>query len=396
MNTQYEKMRFINYMKPILSAGKYTVSATQNVVTPQSDEFHTEESFYVASRAYTLDTDTVFSVSPSENEVGDLSHMIPFITLKRETLPWEYKISDDINGVPVPWVALIVISADEKISESDMTVRELLSSTPPDVYFPEKELLPETVMDKEEDVCHVLDIPKDLYFSIMPGYEDMICLTHARRVNLADTEDNVAAMDGDFSVVMANRFVPSGENEILQSTVHLVSMIGAPREVTPDINFIRLVSLYRFHVFSVCDQSESFGELIESLSKNTGSIGYDQNNEILRRCYLPKKHYTRSGECTYSLYRPPFIPYDNSGRSYGSKHTADGHLIYDPENGVLDVSYAAAFQIGRLISLNSATESKKMTSIRNSRKMMAHQIQLNETLKPIDIPTLLKNIIKDG
>lgn len=395
MNTQYDKMRFINYIKPILRAGGYKVSATQNVETPQSDEFHTEENFYVASRAYTLAADDVFSVTPSENEVGDLSHMIPFITLKSRTLPWEYRISDDINGVPVPWLALIVISAHEEITESDITVKELLSHTPSGVFFPNKELLPEAVLDKEDDVCHVLDIPKDLYFSIIPGYEDMVCLTHAKRVNLADTEDNVAAMDGDFSVVMANRFIPSGENEILQSTVHLVSMMGAPREPASDIDSIRLVSLYRFHVFSICDHSESFGELIESLSKNTGSIGYDQNNEILRKCYLPKKHYTRSGECTYSLYRPPLIPYDNSGSSYGSKYTADGHLIYDPKNGILDVSYAAAFQIGRLISLCSATESKKMTSIRNSRKMAAHQIQLNEAFKSFDIPALLKKIIKD-
>lgn len=403
MDQQYDKMKFIEYVQPVLSGGSHTINVTQTITEPEGDSFTETARFYVASRAYTLEPDAVFGVSPSENECGDFSRTIPFITLKNATLPWAYRITEDIKGTPVPWMALVVVSAAEYsgggcpvaegAKESDMTIGDLLGERPSNLYFPDRSLLPAAVAEKEDDLCHVLDLPRKLYDAIMPSFEEMTYLTHGRRVNLADTEDRVCAMDGDFSVVMANRFVPAGEGEVQKSVVHLLSMLGMQGEIPDHCDTVRLVSLYHFPVFSIRDHSEAFAGLIENLRKNTGAIGYDRKNEVLKQGYVPKKHYTRTGETTYSLYRSPLIPYENKEMDTASEHTADGRLIYDPDKGIFDASYAAAFQMGRLIALNRKADSGLMAAWRKKLKMGMHKKRLAESMAPVDIYEAMKNMI---
>lgn len=393
MDKQYDKMKLIEYRKPVLNSGSHTIRITQTVTEPQKDTFTETGEFYVASRGYTLEADSVFSVSPSENECGDFSRLIPFITLKSAVLPWAYQITDDIGGVPVPWVALIVISAAEGAQEADIPIGNLWRDRPSGLYFPDRASLPDTVAEKAEDLCHVVDLPKKLYDAVMPSFEEMTYLTHGRRVNLADTEDQVAAMDGDFSVVMANRLIPTGEEEIQKSTVHLVSLLGMAGGIPGGYDRIRLVSLHRFPVFSVRGKSETFTALIESLRQNTGAVGYDQKNEVLRKCYVPKRHNMRTGEAAYSLYRSPLIPYANKEIDTGSKHTADGHLIYDPQNGIFDASYAAAFQLGRLVALNRKADSGLMAAYRKKQKTGIHKRMLASRMEPVDISEVMKNMI---
>ncbi|WP_155857226.1 hypothetical protein AB9D59_16280 [Blautia producta] len=388
-------MRFIDFMKPVLQDGKHTVSAVQSVTAPREQGFTAEEQFYVASRAYTLGADDVFSVSPTENECGDFSRLLPFITLENKSLPWERKIADDISGKPTPWVALIVIAAGEEIQESDITIAELLGGAPEETFFPDRNSLPEIVTESPKDLCHILDIPISLYQEIMPGHEDMTYLAHVRRVNLADTEDSVSERDGDFSVVMANRFIPTGEKERQKSTVHLVSMLGIPEKMPDGYKKVRLVSLHRWNVYSVRDDSQTFQRLIDGLSQNTGVIGFDKEHEMTKRGYVPKKHLTRSGEATYSLYRSPLIPYANKPLDAASRVTADGYMIYDPQTGVFDVSYAAAFQLGRLISLGSRAEGEAVSNLRKRTKIKAHKNLLRANIQTLDVKELCKKMVKE-
>ena len=395
MKIENEKMKLIDFIRPVLADGKHSITVTQNVVAPEMQTFTAAEDFYVSGRAYTLDVNDVFSVSPTENENGDFSQLLPFITLSNKAFPWERRIAEDISGVPVPWVALIVLSSREDAAEADLTLAQLLNNVPGGTYFPDKKQLPPVVVEKEDDVCHIVDISAELYESILPSFEDMVCLTHARRVNLADTEDDIAAKDGDFSVILANRFVPTGDNASLKSTVHLVSLLGMPRAIPRNYAKVRLVSLHRWSVQSVRDNSETFQNLIDELSKNTGIIGCDKENDVLRRGYVPKKHRTRSGESTYSLYRSPLIPYANKAMDNASRHTADGHLIYDPQKGVFDASYAAAFQLGRWISLSRQTDGKAVTDFRKRFKAAAHKELLYANIHILGIRELCEKLTKD-
>lgn len=388
-------MKFIDFMKPVLTDGKHSVTVTHNVTAPEKQTFTVAEDFYVSGRAYTLDVNTIFSTSPAESESGDFSQLLPFITLDTKSFPWERHIADDVNGVPVPWVALIVLSSREDCTEADITVSQLLNEVPERTYFPDKKLLPPVVVEKEDELCHIVDISAELYHSILPSYEDMTYLTHVRRVNLADTEDEIAAKDGEFSVIMANRFVPTDSGTPLRSTVHLVSLLGMPQTIPGDFLKVRLVSLHRWSVYSVRDNAETFQQLIDGLSQNTGVIGCDKENDVLQRGYVPKKHSTRSGETTYSLYRSPLIPYANKVIDNSSKHTADGYLIYDPQKGIFDTSYAAAFQLGRLISLSCKADSRTISNFRKSHKLTVHKEQLRANISIIGVQELCEQLTKD-
>jgi hypothetical protein len=389
-----EKMKFIDFLRPVLTEGWHTVTAIQEVDEPETRTFSATEDFYVAGRAYTLDVNEVFTVSPTENECGDFSHLIPFITLENQNFPWERRIAEAIDETPVPWVALIVISSGEPSEEKDIAVSELLSGAPAGVFFPDRNTLPPVVTEKDDDSCHIVDIPATLYRAIMPEYRDMTCLTHVRRVDLADTEDAITAKDGDFSVVMANRLIPSGEGDPLKSTVHLVSLLGMPREIPEGYGTVRLVSLHRWNVYSVKDRSVPFRQLIDGLGKNTGTLAHDRDSEALRQGCVPKKHMTRSGESTYSLYRSPLIPYANEEMDCSAKSTADGHLIYNQETGIFDASYAAAFQLGRLISLNRKADAQAVAAWRKSREAKAHRELLRANIDLGNVENLCRNLVQ--
>lgn len=396
---EYEKMKLIDFIRPALMDGRHTVTVTQEVQKPERTEFVQEEHFYVAGRAYTLAADEVFGISPAENECGDFSKMLPFITLSSRSLPWERKIAEDIDGRPVPWIALIVLASGEQVQEQDIAVGELQDSVPEDTFFPDRSELPEMALENDEDLCHVIDLPLELYQSVMPDYADMIFLTHVKRVDLADTEDKITERDGDFSVVVANRFLPTGHGERNKSTVHLVSMLGMPRVSERDrlgngISKIRLVSLYRWNVYSSYDDAPTFQELIDGLAKNTGIIGYDLKHEVMRNGYAVKKHQTRTGEKTYSLYRSALLPYRNKALGAGVRNTADGYLIYDPQTGMFDTSYSAAFQLGRLLSLARKPDAQIIERLRRRTKSGRHKALLRASIPALDVKELCRQMVK--
>lgn len=392
---EYERMKFMEYNKPALAEGVYHIQAKQQVTSPQKDEFLAQEDFYVAGRAYTLGADQVFQASPGRDECGDFSYTLPFLVLEDKAALWEKKFTSGQNGVPVPWMALIVLSSKDPVSESDITVKELLGGPPAGCFFPDSGRLPEVTLEQGEDVCHVVDMPRECFEAVAPSLDDMPYLAHVRKVNLAHTEDDIAAREGEFAVVMANRFVPTGEEKPLRSRVHLVSMLGMEKGVPQGYASVRLVSLYYWDLYSVKGEDASFVQLIEGLKKNTGIIGCGNTNEVLQKGYVPKKHYTRSGEMTYSLYRGPLIPYNNVKVQIPARACADGYLIYDPDTGVLDTSYAAAFQMGRLMALSRRGIGKAMEQVRESLQNMRHRALLESNLVFADLKEICKGMVEE-
>lgn len=370
-----EEMRFISYIKPPLSNGAYKIQATQSVTQPENCEFEEEAEFHVAGHAFVLPKNEVFLSCPADNESGEFGNSLPFLVMENRTFPWENQICAERNETPVPWVALLVVAETEGAKEQDMQIGDLLEKKEKGVYFPDKTRLPKVFAEKETDCCHVLDLPKSLYDAIMPSVEDLPYLCHVRSVNLRKTEDSVCARDGFFSVICGNRFIPSGDGELAKSTVHLVSLLGmGDLSAVPDCETVRLVSLYRWDVFSKKKSEENFAAVVERLRQNC-SVLYDSGDtELKRQGYCVKKHMTRTGEETYSLYRPPLVPFLNAETlELESKHTADGLLMYDRKTGLFDVTYAAAWQMGRMLALSHPADAEKIVTFRKTQKQKLHQ-----------------------
>jgi hypothetical protein len=74
--------------------------------------------------------------------------------------------------------------------------------------------------------------------------------------------------------------------------------------------------------------------------------------------YAALTHDFRDGGLTFSWYRGPLIPYllglvVNDDQSNPVFRTADSLLRYDPASGLFDTSYAAGFELGWLLALQS-------------------------------------------
>lgn len=369
-----EEMRFISYIKPPLVEGKYRLSAKQEVTLPENCSFEVAADFHVTGRAYTLEAQEVFSVFPTQNESGEFSDILPYIVLDKKAYPWSREFCPNPKGAPTPWVALIVVAATEGAVEKEMPIDELTGNKEKGIYFPDKSQMPSVTGEKGSDPCHVVDLPKRLYEEIMPSPEDLPYLCHARSVNLSNTEDSVCAKDGFFSVVCANRFVPSGEQPV-KSTVHLVSLLGYAAPAIPEsCEYVRLVSLYHWDIYSQKKSEESFTSVVERLRQSCGVMGYDRTADLQKQGCSALRQITRTGEQTYALYRSPLIPFCNTEQlSTADKYTADGLLIYDKKVGLFEVTYAAAWQLGRMLTLSRPSLANSILNYNKAKKLARHR-----------------------
>ena len=68
--------------------------------------------------------------------------------------------------------------------------------------------------------------------------------------------------------------------------------------------------------------------------------------------FAPVNHSLRNGDTTISWYRGPLVPMCvRESMTYTDISCADAALRYDPTTGMFDASYAAAWQLGRLLAL---------------------------------------------
>ncbi len=381
--------KIADYYKPALPEGKYTITGTQNVTSPVTEKFSITKNFYVSANSETILPDDIFSVYPLPEQQGDFSGTLPFMVLNNEVYPWTRHWTDDIEGLPVPWLALIVISEDEQAVETDVKYSELVNLKQAGVFFPYNKNPASPC--KDDDNIHILTIPKKTYTEVMPSKEDLPWLTHAKFVNLSAAEDSIAEQNGWFSTIIANRFIPSAKNKALKSSVHLVAVDGYLNAViNASYDFVRFVSLHHWNIYSEKTEEKSFVSLVEGLNQNSAQV----KEKSL------KPHYLRSGEKTYSFYHSPLLPldsprYDNINGE--EKYTADGRLVYDMENGIFDVSYSAAFNLGRLITLSKRSEAEKIAAWRKDESVKNHLEKLDGAmgLSLYDLKELCKKITEN-
>ena len=112
------------------------------------------------------------------------------------------------------------------------------------------------------------------------------------------------------------------------------------------------------------DNSEfdkTFDGLLKNLNKDILSLRLPKNKDTVSEKYLsqgltPMRHHFRNGDRSVSWYRGPFLPYESSDGSTvrGLKpETADELIQYYEGQGMFDVTYSAAWEIGRLMALTN-------------------------------------------
>lgn len=334
---------------------------------------------YAAVRnAFTPEVEKIFSVCPANGTEGDFSLIFPFITFTDETLPWFYG--------DTPFAALLTLKGEEILKRGEIKIGELFSKKEIGVYFPDRKEFPAVFAENEDDLCEFIDISADTFSKIFPSRKTAELLAHVRAENLSRATDKQCSTNGRFSAIIGNRLPPSNT----LSYCCLVTDFGY-FDAKIDEPAVRLVLLYCWSVRSVSGVDGSFAETLDGLSKNSGEIGRGRE---LGDVTL-KRHITRTGEETYSIYHSPLTRENKENIPQLEKaRTADGMIIYDSENGVFDESYAAAYQLGRMITLSKPEIAGKMLGLREKEKLSAHKAALKSADSGISVSDVAERLLE--
>lgn len=369
------QVEFIQHRLPKLESGNYNLVVKHRLGSAGENEtFTTDLLFSVGGERFAIDPTEVDSVFPAPGAVGEFFNVLPHLVLRRPMLPWirspldEPAAPEGHDDVP-SWLALLVIDEQDpqprlaggKVADlisGDRLVSYLKpSSTDPAV--PQQMEFEETA----DDPCLLLDIEYGLFRRIAPSLEDLKWLAAVRAVTgQRPGADPDAPPGAEYAIVTAGRLPKPGR----RSTVHLVSLEEMadylPGADPPPgaIDTIRLVSLYRWS-FDTIPEPETFGEVVEAVGLGKGLAiqppAEGSSDPLVKSAlalgYVPLDHRLREGGRTVSWYRGPLAPTPMAPTlaplcPLGS---ADAAIRFDPASGLLDMSYAAAWQLGRMLAL---------------------------------------------
>jgi hypothetical protein len=415
-NISTQTVQFIENDRPSLQAGTYTITVTQalsNAEIKPDEKFSSTRTFHVEGDQFSLNPQTVYSVFPPASSRGSYTHVLPSIILKRSTLPWERSAAlpaweqkapgDASKNSPnseAPWLALLLFHEGEVAKPEVVTVGKL---TPAPKASPTQ---------NKEDLVSLLQIPTELLKKLLPSHADLKLLSHVRKGTHEDSSQI------ELSVVIGNRLPKPGIN-----TVHLVSLeaffdLKVELETSQkqeeqqqkvdknNGNFMAVVSLHSWDfVCEATNLEEHFSNLLMNLNVGTLNLSRlpskdesvkDESvkekaatdeaaedkavNLYLKKGYVPLKHHLRNFQTTVSWYHSPLLPGENKQPFLFNfpVRSADQLLIYDREFGIFNSSYAAAWQLGRLLALQDKSLS---VNLFNWKRQYLQQQMTIETIE---------------
>jgi hypothetical protein len=377
------KIEFLQFHQPYLRDGAYTVqfkhSISHEKITEQNVFQTNSKSFRVIGERFALNPTDVQIVFPPENSSGDHAMVIPHVILNRSTLPWERFAAEGDEATP--WLALLVFNEEEmsEVKSSVVTFGQLSvgsDSTP--LHFPA--LTPE--QEGDSDRISVIDVPWKVLKQLLPSREEMSLQAHVRQAR--DEQGNLEGPER--AVVVANRLPESGKI----TTVHLVSLESCLEKDTGSFyaanalptDLIRLVTLKSWQ-FS-CEQLKgSFKEIVGSLNLDPPYFRLSANaagaEPILDLGGILVPHTLRDGGRTVSIYHGPLVGYQQTAtQSTGPisfpAAAADELLGYVQKYGLFLTGYAAAWELGRLLTLRNSRVANELFQWKRLLAQQSNQV----------------------
>ena len=464
-----ETISFLDYHKPVLADGTYTVTVTQTLKTQKSTKipvqtFMNSAQFAVQGPHYALDPSEIQTLFPPAGNLGDHANALPHIVFTRSTLPWERDADSREGGLS--WLALLLLEEGEQLggtitrqvflqtfpdptgtalwnyllstsagwlqqfSGSDtalISTREMRASqalqAPFTAYTDQVDTLlntfrgPQTLPlsslqaattgplnwpgwqvleagEEASDLVTVIDVSQALLTQILPTVTELPFLAHVRKAS-STTDPGV---DNELSIVIGKRLPRKGAT----STIHLVSLEGryTNGQFTTQTNqqnaFTRLISLKSWQ-FACLAAEHQFEGLLTNLNREPGTLRLPHVSDptvdsALTPGYTLLPHNLRQGEQTASWYHGPFVTSDVTASFELPARSSDALLRYNSTYGIFDTSYAAAWELGRLLALQSKAFSTSLFLWKRTYALQqSQQLQQNTySYLPLQVQTLLK------
>ncbi len=371
-----------NYEAP-LTAGSYrfVLQQTVNLEGDEPRHYYQDQRFEVLAPRYSIEGDEIQAYFPPEGGVADYQNVLPHLVLRSRNLPWERTLSPQKE----PWLALLMLSEQEIVDGiallNNGTLADLVPQRPDDLPIDDDSLetwwrpadidavlLPR--FKRPEDLntpVRLLDLNLKLFRKLCPNRKELPLLAHIRHVDTADKVPLEMVANGEFSVLVGNRFPPPGTN-----TVYLISLEGwnglldsDPGEPQP-ASRVRLIVLGSWTFQNDPKGHDTFGGLMQQLKKNAavfgialpGTSGHVHVDNALKRGYVPLDYKPLQSTPGMAWYRGPLSPFPRQRLNRPAFERADAALIFDDKNGLMDVSYASAWELGRLLALSSPAFAK--------------------------------------
>ena len=385
MATKQQSITFYDNYKAPLTAGSYRLVLQQSVTlereTPR--HYYRDQSFEVLAPRYSIEGDDIQAFFPPIGGVADYHDVMPHLVLSSRNLPWERTLTLAGNE---PWLALLVLSEKEIVDTTVVfkrgTIADLVPRRPDDFQGDDEALPHWWRPDPNGDVLlpkfkrtedantpvGLLDLNLDLFLKLCPTQKELPLLAHIRHVNTDDKIPLEMVANGEFSVLVANRFPPLGTN-----TVYLVSFEGwnyllDARGTAQPASRVRLITLASWSFVNNPTGHDTFPGLMQRLKTNSdvfgitvaASSGLSYVDQALKRGYVPVDYQPLESTSTFAWYRGPLAPQKRTQVTPSAFERADAAMILDQDRGIMDVSYAAAWELGRLSALSSPAFVKGM------------------------------------
>ncbi|HYK35313.1 hypothetical protein [Alloacidobacterium sp.] len=136
-----------------------------------------------------------------------------------------------------------------------------------------------------------------------------------------------------------------------------------------------------------CTQAGTFRELMQGLDvKMFGNPNTQDKPQLTDTGHLKMQVADRAGETEVSFYRGPLVPFQLTRDPLGPYHSADQARRGSLETGGEDISYAAAFECGRLLAAADGRFAQElMRWRREAYKVSARADALNLVAKDIEL-----------
>ncbi len=382
---EFQNIKLTRAKLPNMGAGTYTIHVEQSVHEPAEKTLPSADSvFHVGGRRFGMEQGIIHSVYPPADSSGCYKDTLPHIVFSQASFPWIRRLYSGQKEDTMPFVALISLSEGEEFEEGRMTIEQLVNFDDPEIYFPKYDITG-TTGEAPEDICDYVDISCELLEDIMPREDELEYLAHVRTASLYDKSDSLISQDGNFSVIVCNRFPESPQGKSCLNYVFLVSLENYHGFLPEGDGFAevavrkkaRFLVLHQWSFDSTVGDEPGFCHVMENLDAGTLSLPKtaekNEAAEITERGYVPLMHITRTGEKTISFYRSPLTPYETEWREHRECRTADGEIRYDPKYGIFDMTYAAAWQIGRFLALSDREAARQIYLWRREVIMQLHR-----------------------